>query len=164
MNELVKKIEGAIKLEIISAMSSGEISTALEISERFPDLTEQQAIALLNNDEFYSLLCDNTQARMRMLYHTQAIPVLERVLTSFDNKEKLAALDRLSKLVGATRELPSIQVNLSLEDLLEQREEKRVTINLEKENGNIFEAEAIVEEVEEEDDLNFLFEEEEDLN
>jgi hypothetical protein len=173
-----------VKQEILRAISRGYVNTAEDIAEIFP-VSEQQAIELLNEDEFYLQIANGTRAKMRMLYNTKGVDVLERLLDSKESKDNIAAYDRLAKATGGIQEEKQGVNNFNffnIEDLLEANE-KRVkqssqTIDAEfnpvkkkkhnsppseEVNGNIFENEES--EVEDaEYDLESMFEESEELD
>lgn len=145
--ELIKKELTEIqKKEVLYLITSGEVRTAQDIISILPTLEESLVVQLLNDDMFYNEVCNYTLAKLKLSYHTTGVTKLLQILNSHDNKESLAALDRLSKLVGAIKEKDNVVINLSLEDLLEEKKEKKVnrkfkpSLNLKREGtGNIFE-------------------------
>lgn len=154
------KITEHSKVTVLECILQGTTDPT-EIAET-SGLEEYQVIQLLNDDSFYSQICTNTIGKLRLGYHTEGISILLRILRTGDNREKLAALDRLTKLIGVVKDIPNINVKFDLEDLLDnvaERKEKKVnTVGVEKLNGNIFEAvrQAKDNEFIQMDDLNFL--------
>lgn len=183
---LTKKetISPQTKSQILSSINCGFVNTAEDIANIFPDVTEEQAIELLNEDEFYLRIANQTRARMRILYHTKGVQVLEDLLDSQDSKDKIAGYDRLAKATGGIQEEKGGVNNFNffnLEDLLEAKEkrvkqnEKTVDVEFnpvkkkkhnnrpsEEINGNIFENEE-EEDTPDEYDLEAMFEESEEL-
>lgn len=173
-----------VKQEILRAISRGYVNTAEDIAEIFP-VSEAEAIELLNDDEFYLQIANGTRAKMRMLYNTKGVDVLERLLDSSESRDNIAAYDRLAKATGGIQEEKSGVNNFNffnIEDLLEAKEKRvkqssqtiegefnrvkssKTTSRRETEvNGNIFENEEEVEQ-----DLEYsvesLFEENEELD
>lgn len=173
-----------VKQEILRAINRGYVNTAEDIAEIFP-VSEAEAIELLNDDEFYLQIANGTRAKMRMLYNTRGIDVLEELLYSSESKDKIAAYDRLAKATGGIQEEKAGVNNFNffnIEDLLEAKEKREKTIDLPKTefnrvkssktsprretevNGNIFENEEEVESDLEEHDLESYFEESEELD
>ena len=161
-NESLTIVTQRDKQAILNAINSGIVNTAEDIASLFP-ITEQQAVDLLNEDEFYLQIANQTRARMRILYHTKGVQVLEELLGSSDSKDKIAGYDRLAKATGGMQEEKGGVNNFNffnIEDLLEAKEKKekaietefnRVKISKNKKkqqtppgeyvNGNIFENE-----------------------
>lgn len=174
MNELVRQLDDHTKLCIIEAITAGDVHTAEDIVEYFGSakLSLNQAVALLNDEEFYSQICDYTQAGLRLLFHSNAVSVLSDVLLRGDNRERLAAYDRLGKAVGTIKDNP-VHVHLSLEDYLEGRNistrngsdlASDTIIPLKKVSGNIFEVREQASQSESvEEGIEYLFEEEDEL-
>lgn len=176
-----------VKQEILRAISRGYVNTAEDIAEIFP-VSEAEAIELLNDDEFYLQIANGTRAKMRMLYNTRGIDVLEELLHSSESKDKIAAYDRLAKATGGIQEEKAGVNNFNffnIEDLLEAKEKREKVINPEFNrvkksenkkkqqtdpsdniNGNIFENETDVEETVEDSeyDVESMFEESEELD
>lgn len=180
-----------VRAKVLKAINSGFVNTAEDIAELYPEeITEQQAIELLNEDDFYLQIANQTRAKMRILYNTKGVQVLEELLDSKDSKDKIAGYDRLAKATGGIQEEKNSTNNFNffnIEDLLEAKEKKvrqsEQTIELPKNsfnrvkksgskkkqqvhsnefvNGNIFENEADDEEVEYA--LEEMFEESEEL-
>lgn len=126
-----------VKQEILRAISRGFVNTAEDIAEIFP-VSEQEAIDLLNDDEFYLQIANGTRAKMRMLYNTKGVDVLEKLLDSEKSADNIAAYDRLAKATGGIQEERSGVNNFNffnIEDLLEAKE-KRV-----KQSSQIIDAE-----------------------
>jgi hypothetical protein len=172
-----------VKQEILRAISKGYVNTAEDIAEIFP-VSEQEAIELLNDDEFYLQIANGTRAKMRMLYNTKGVDVLEKLLDSSESKDNIAAYDRLAKATGGIQEEKQGVNNFNffnIEDLLEAKEKrvkqssqtidaefnpvkKKKHSNLPNEevNGNIFEnEEEVVQDLEY--DIESMFEESEEL-
>lgn len=174
-----------VKQEILRAISKGYVTTAEDIAEIFP-VSEQEAVELLNDDEFYLSIANNTRARMRMLYNTKGVDVLERLLDSAESKDNIAAYDRLAKATGGIQEEKAGVNNFNffnIEDLLEAKEKrvkqssqtidaefnpvkkkKHNNLPSEEVNGNIFENEEEEENGVDEYDLETMFEESEELD
>lgn len=115
-----------VKQEILRAISRGYVNTAEDIAEIFP-VSEAEAIELLNDDEFYLQIANGTRAKMRMLYNTRGIDVLEELLYSSESKDKIAAYDRLAKATGGIQEEKQGVNNFNffnIEDLLEAKEKR----------------------------------------
>jgi hypothetical protein len=158
------------------------VNTAEDIAEIFP-VSEQEAIELLNDDEFYLQIANGTRAKMRMLFNTKGVDVLEKLLDSSESKDNIAAYDRLAKATGGIQEEKQGVNNFNffnIEDLLEAKEKREKVINIPKTefnrvknpkttsrretevNGNIFEnEEEMVQDLE--CDLESMFGESEEL-
>lgn len=186
-NESLTIVTPQIKAKILGAINCGLVNTAADIANLFPDVSEEKAIELLNEDEFYLQIANQTRARMRLLYHTKGTQVLEDLLDSSDNKDRIAGYDRLAKATGGMQEEKGGVNNFNffnIEDLLEAKEKKvrrneKETIDAEfkpikkfnrvktraaegsEVNGNIFENEEAEEELEY--DIEEMFEESEEL-
>lgn len=180
-----------VKQEILRAISKGYVNTAEDIAEIFP-VSEQEAVELLNDDEFYLQIANGTRAKMRMLFNTKGVDVLEELLDSNESKDKIAAYDRLVKATGGIQEEKGGVNNFNffnIEDLLEAKEKrvkqssqtiegefnrvkksenkkKQQTNSSDNINGNIFENETDVEETLEDSEYNLesMFEESEELD
>lgn len=168
-----------VKQEILRAISRGYVNTAEDIAEIFP-VSEAEAIELLNDDEFYLQIANGTRAKMRMLYNTKGVDVLERLLDSKESRDNIAAYDRLAKATGGIQEEKSGVNNFNffnIEDLLEAKEKREKVINpefnpvkkkkhnnppSEEVNGNIFENEEEENGVDEYD-IETMFDESEEL-
>ncbi len=127
-----------VKQEILRAISRGYVNTAEDIAEIFP-VSEAEAIELLNDDEFYLQIANGTRAKMRMLYNTKGVDVLERLLDSKESRDNIAAYDRLAKATGGIQEEKSGTNNFNffnIEDLLEAKEKREKTIDLPKTEFN----------------------------
>ena len=123
-----------VKQEILRAISRGYVNTAEDIAEIFP-VSEAEAIELLNDDEFYLQIANGTRAKMRMLYNTKGIDVLERLLDSKESRDNIAAYDRLAKATGGIQEEKSGTNNFNffnIEDLLEAKEKREKVIDIPK--------------------------------
>ncbi len=181
---LPEKVSEEVKQEILRAISRGYVNTAEDIAEIFP-VSEAEAIELLNDDEFYLQIANGTRAKMRMLYNTKGVDVLERLLDSKESRDNIAAYDRLAKATGGIQEEKSGVNNFNffnIEDLLEAKEKREKTIDLPKTefnrvknskttsrretevNGNIFEQDTEENLVQDSEyDIESMFEESEEL-
>lgn len=128
--ELVKKPSEETQLEIITMIHSGEINTAEDINLNFPSLSIEEAVALLNDEEFYLRICNHTTARVKLLYHTKGIKALDKALTHGNHSEAMAAYDRVAKAVGADgsrKEKRPMNFNFfSLEEVIESSKGEKV--------------------------------------
>lgn len=160
-----------IEKDILSVIQTSEISSAKEISNIL-DIPEKEVIGILNNDEFYNLICANSLSNLRLAYHSKAIPHLIRDLES--EHKFYESYDRLTKAISGVKEKDNESMKVSLEVLL-KREEKTISakpisshsneevkhcLNLEKTSGNIFELEETETEIRK-GTIEFEFEEEE---
>lgn len=159
---LVKKPDEKTQQDIITLIKEGNIETAEDISYHFPSISTEEAVALLNDEEFYTRICNHTTARVKLLFHTKGIKALDKALTHGDHKDALAAYDRLERQVAPkTKEKRPMNFNFfSLEEVLEsssgekvvkgrvvkQKEEEEFKPGLKRNfiprsdvNGNIFE-------------------------
>ena len=179
-----------VRSKILQAINRGYVNTAEDIAELYPnEITEEQAVELLNEDEFYLQIANGTRARMRILYNTKGVQLLEDLLDSRDNKDRIAGYDRLAKATGGIQEEKQGVNNFNffnIEDLLEAKEKREKVIDVPKKdfnrvkirnakqdnlpieniNGNIFENESDEDETVLEDseyDLESMFEESEEL-
>ena len=178
-----------VRAKILKSINRGFVNSAEDIAELYPnDITEEQAVELLNDDEFYLAIANQTRAKMRMLYNTKGVKVLEDLLDSEESKDKIAAYDRLAKATGGIQEEKAGTNNFNffnIEDLLEAKEKREKVINPEfnrvknkrdtsqsprreaEVNGNIFENEQDTEEDflqdAESESLDEMFEESEEL-
>ena len=123
-----------VRSKILQAINRGYVNTAEEIAELYPnEITEAQAVELLNDDEFYLQIANGTRARMRILYNTKGVQLLEDLLDSRDNKDRIAGYDRLAKATGGIQEEKQGVNNFNffnIEDLLEAKEKREKVINV----------------------------------
>lgn len=113
-----------VEIEIASAVSDNEVSTANDIADRF-GLDVMDAIRLLSSDEFLETVTLFTNAKLTLLWHGEAINKLRDIIRTGDNKEKISAINTLGKIRGALKS--GIELNLNLERLLDEAHEKPVT-------------------------------------
>ena len=137
--ELIKKELTQLEQDILSVISTSEISSPIQIANLL-DVPEEDVIAILNNDSFYELICARSLGNMRLAYHSKAIP---KLINQLDSEHKFfEAYDRLVKTIGAVKEKDNEGMKVSLEVLVkEKKEEKNITPNLNtvsKVTGNIF--------------------------
>jgi hypothetical protein len=133
-----EQVSPEVKQEILRAISKGYVNTAEDIAEIFP-VSEQEAIELLNDDEFYLQIANGTRAKMRMLFNTKGVDVLEKLLDSSESKDNIAAYDRLAKATGGIQEEKQGVNNFNffnIEDLLEAKEKREKVINIPKTEFN----------------------------
>lgn len=113
-----------LEVEIASAVSDNQVSTANEIADQF-GLDVMEAIRLLSSDEFLETVTLFTNAKLTLLWHGEAINKLRDILRTGDNKEKIAAINTLGKIKGALKS--GVELNLNLERLLDEAHEKQIT-------------------------------------
>lgn len=113
-----------LEIEIASAVSDNQVSTANDIADRF-GLDVIDAIRLLGSDDFLETVTLFTNAKLTLLWHGEAINKLRDILRTGDNKEKLTAINTLGKIKGALKS--GVELNLNLERLLDEAHEKPVT-------------------------------------
>jgi phage antirepressor YoqD-like protein len=130
-NKLIKLEDRILELlDTDKIISPREIATVLKVPE-------DKVREILNNDIFYDKICANSLSKMRLAYHTIAIPhLLENLQTEVKFYE---SYDRLSKAIGALKEKDNESVKLSLEVLLKEKKVDKEVVELEQVNGNIFE-------------------------
>jgi hypothetical protein len=137
-----------LEKDILDIISTSEISSPIEIA-RLLDLDESEIIPILNNDEFYNLICARSLSHMRLAYHSKAIP---KLIEHLDNEHKFYdSYDRLTKAIGAVKDKDSEGLKVSLEVLLKdakiEKKEKKANpdlntvskpVELKRTSGNIF--------------------------
>lgn len=124
---LVKKELTELEKQILSVIETNSISSPIQIANLL-DVDQQDVIAILNNDDFYNLICANSLGNMRLAYHSKAIP---KLISNLENdKDFYDSYDRLTKAIGAVRAADHEGMKVSLEVLVkEKHEEKNVTPN-----------------------------------
>lgn len=123
-NELVKKLNQE-EQDIMYVIINSEVISAKEISEIL-NIEESKVIEILNNDDFYNLICANSLANLRLSYHSKGIPHLIKDLD--DDKDFYNSFDRVSKIIGAVKERDHEALKVSLELLL-KKEERNIGMN-----------------------------------
>ena len=172
MTNIIKKELTEDENNILLLINTNSITSAKEISEIL-DLSESYVISILNNEDFYNLICANSLSNMRLAYHSKAIP---RLIERLDNEHNfIDSYDRLTKAIGAVNTRDNESLKVSLEVLLkEAKVEKHISshINNNKENlntvyettktsGNIFAIEDNRQESHKSKEIVFEFEDEE---
>lgn len=115
---LVKKELTQLEKDILSVIETSEIQSAAMIANLL-ECDESEVIAVLNNDEFYNLVCANSLSNMRLAYHSKAIP---KLINKLDNeKEFFDAYDRIVKTIGAVKERDNEGMKVSLEVLVKEK-------------------------------------------
>ncbi|HEX2472395.1 MAG TPA: hypothetical protein VHJ59_06560 [Nitrososphaera sp.] len=112
-----------LEIEIASAMSNREVSTANEIAEKF-GIEVLDAVRLLNDHEFLDTVTMFTTAKLNLLWHSGVINELQSMLKSADSGDRKFAIDRIAKIRGAVKS--GVEFNLHLEGLLDEAHEKKV--------------------------------------
>lgn len=121
-----------LEVEIASALSDNQVSTANEIADKF-GLDVLDAIGLLNSDDFLETVTLFTNAKLTLLWHGEAINKLRDIIRTGNDKDKISAINTLGKIKGALKN--GVEVNLNLEKLLDEAHEKPVTkVTLEDED------------------------------
>lgn len=124
-----------VEIEIASAVSDNEVSTANDIADRF-GLDVMDAIRLLSSDDFLETVTLFTNAKLTLLWHGEAINKLRDIIRTGDNKEKISAINTLGKIKGALKS--GVELNLNLERLLDEAHEKPVSkVTLDDVDGDI---------------------------
>lgn len=125
---LIKKPDEKTQQDIITLIKEGSIETAEDINYHFPSISIEDAVALLNDEEFYTRICNHTTARVKLLYHTKGIQALDNALTHGDHKDALAAYDRLEKQVAPkTKEKrPMNFAFFTLEEVIDSSSKEKV--------------------------------------
>lgn len=114
----------AKRVQIARAVSDGDIFTPLDIAEKF-GISEDDAVALFSNDQFLEMMTAFTNAKLQINYQVGLNRVTEIIRTSQDNKEVLNAFNIIAKLNGSLK--AGISVNLNIESMLNEVEQKKVT-------------------------------------
>lgn len=122
------------EIEIASAVSDNEVSTANDIADRF-GLDVMDAIRLLSSDDFLETVTLFTNAKLTLLWHGEAINRLRDIIRTGDNKERISAINTLGKIKGALKS--GVELNVNLERLLDEAHEKKVNKVTLDEDGDI---------------------------
>ena len=121
-----KKELTELERDILSVISTSEISSPIQIANLL-DVPEEDVIAILNNDDFYNLICANSLGNMRLAYHSKAIP---KLISNLENdKDFYDSYDRLTKAISAVGSKDHEGMKVSLEVLVKEKnnEEKNIT-------------------------------------
>lgn len=115
MSNIVKKELTQLEKDVLEVIEVSSISTAKEIADIL-DVDLQDVIAILNNDDFYNLICANSLGNMRLAYHSKGIPHLISKLD--EERHFFDSYDRLTKAIGAVKDRDNESLKVSLEVLL----------------------------------------------
>lgn len=122
-----------IQVEIAERVSKGEITTADELAEQY-GVTYTQAVSLLGNPQFITIVSSISKAKAQLAWHSIAVPKLIAMLKSEDDKVSLQAMKMLGQLTDNTKGA-DFNINISLEKLVRDAEtEKPVSNNLKPED------------------------------
>lgn len=134
----------SLKLEIVSRISNGEITTADDIVRDY-NVTYELAIAFLSDNNTIALIQNYTKAKTNLLFHTKGINKLTELLDSEDNKEVLSSLKLLGQLSNNLKSNGAdVNVNINLESLIGNSNNLK-SVNESKELENLFKDGNIIE-------------------
>lgn len=107
-----------LKIEIVSRISQGEITTADDIVKDY-NVSYDLAIAFLNDNQTIQLLQGFTKANTNLLFHTKGVKLLTELLESEDEKTQLSALKVLGSISNNLKSNGAdVNVNINLESLI----------------------------------------------
>jgi len=116
--------------QIASLVATG-LSTVKEIADNL-GLTFAQASILLNDPQVITILTNQTKAQGQLLFHSKVIPIVEEILRTGDNKERIASIKLLGEMTGNVK--GSTNVNVQNMNLSIPVEERIKQVNSQKDN------------------------------
>src|SRR4030095_13903 len=122
-----------LKKEMATSISQGLCTIPEDLVNLF-NISYEQAITLLDDPGFLTLVANTTKAKLNLNFHTKSIPRLLDIVESGDNKESMQAIKLVSQLTNNIKSLGTdVNINLNLESLVKESEKNITpTINLEK--------------------------------
>jgi hypothetical protein len=123
-----------LKKEMATSISQGLCTIPEDLVNLF-NISYEQAITLLNDPGFLTLIANTTKAKLNLNFHTKAIPSLLTIVDTGDNKEKMQAIKLVAQLSNNLKSVGTdVNINLNLENLVRESE-KNITPMIDMEKG-----------------------------
>lgn len=109
----------------------GNIRTDKQLSD-YLGTTREQAFLIMNNPEFSNILVEAKLSAQKTKFVLTHLTRLNNLTKSTDHKVALGAIKLLSQLTGILKDEKNININISLEQILEdiEKEKKETIINI----------------------------------
>lgn len=111
-----------LKKEMAISISQGLCTIPEDLVNLF-NISYEQAITLLNDPGFLTLIANTTKAKLNLNFHTKSIPKLLDIVDSGDNKEAMQAIKLVAQLSNNLKSVGTdVNINLNLENLVRESE------------------------------------------
>jgi hypothetical protein len=116
------------KAEVIQLVAEGHVSTVEELATAL-SLPLEGAISLLDDPVIVQAIAQYGRTKSNLFFHTKGVNRLEQIAQSEDDKSALSAIKLIAQISNNLKagSGTDVNVNISLESLVQAKEEKNVT-------------------------------------